>query len=266
MKLSYGTQISPFPIALSVGTLKKPKLKDIANPPMSFEKFYYYEFLISMTPEDFFTQAAMEEGKQFWDSLSKEDKESLTIFALIMENDSLMNSFLEIFNFFFVETVLYVDGAFILVNPNKDYREEKPTKEDIVGVITSKNFSDILYIIQQVCCIAPEEPEKPKFKNKAAERIYNKIHRAEKENKKNKKADINMTLPNLISKVSSKHSSLNYTNIWDITVFELLDSFGSMQNNVVFDIECTRVSVWGDEKKTFDIARWYKNNFDNSKS
>lgn len=265
MKLSYGTLISPFPIVLSVGTLRKPKLKDIANPPMSFEKFYYYEFLISMTPEDFFTQAE-EDGKKFWESLSQEEKDSLTVFYLITENNVLMNNFLEVFNFFFEETVLYVDGAFVLVNPNKDYRETPPTKEDVVGFINSKNFSEILYIIQQICCIAPEEPEKPKFKNKAAERIYNKIHRAEQENKKKKKVDINMTLPNLISKVSSKHSSLNYSNIWDITVFELLDSFGSMQNNVVFDIECTRVSVWGDEKKTFDIAKWYKNNFDNSKS
>jgi hypothetical protein len=30
----------------------------------------------------------------------------------------------------------------------------------------------------------------------------------------------------------------------------------------MFDIDSTRVSVWGDEKKTFNAALWYKNNYD----
>ena len=35
-----------------------------------------------------------------------------------------------------------------------------------------------------------------------------------------------------------------------------------LQVNKVYDIDARRVSVWGDEKKTFNIALWYKNEYD----
>lgn len=266
MKLSHGTQLSPYPIPLSVGTLRKPKLRDIANPrgkfKMSFEKFYFYEFLITMTPEEFFTKADLEAGKEFWETLSEDERHGMTVYDLINTNPTLMRNFLEVFNFFFEETVLYVDGVFVLVNPEKDYEVETPQREDIVGVIDSNNFSQILNVIQQVCCIAPEEEEVPKFKNKLAERLYYQIQEGEKAQKK--KSDINMTLPNIISAVTSKHPSLNYTNVWKLTIFQLLDNFGRMREDAIYSIEWTRVAVWGDEKRTFDPARWYKNDFDKS--
>ena len=265
MRFDYGTQISPFPIPLSVGMLRKPKLRDIADPKskpaMSFTKFMFYEFLISMTPKEFFTKAEVEKGQEFWDSLSEEEKRGLTVYDLIQLNPTLMQNFLEVFNFFFEETVLFVDGVFVLVNPDKDYSIDTPQREDIVGVIDSHNFSEILYAIQQVCCIAQEEEEEtPKFKNKIAEQMYYRMKEAEKEQKK--KADKDMTLPNIISKVSAKHNSLNFTNIWDLTIFQLLDNFASMREGAMYEIEWTRVAVWGDEKRTFDPARWYKNDFD----
>lgn len=264
MRFDYGTQISPFPIPLSVGMLRKPKLRDIADPKskpaMSFTKFMFYEFLISMTPKEFFTKAEVEKGQEFWDSLSEEEKRGLTVYDLIQLNPTLMQNFLEVFNFFFEETVLFVEGVFVLVNPDKDYSIDTPQREDIVGVIDSHNFSEILYAIQQVCCIAQEEEETPKFKNKIAEQMYYRMKEAEKEQKK--KADKDMTLPNIISKVSAKHNSLNFTNIWDLTIFQLLDNFASMREGAMYEIEWTRVAVWGDEKRTFDPARWYKNDFD----
>lgn len=265
MRFDYGTQISPFPIPLSVGMLRKPKLRDIADPKskpaMSFTKFMFYEFLISMTPKEFFTKAEVEKGQEFWDSLPEEEKRGLTVYDLIQLNPTLMQNFLEVFNFFFEETVLFVEGVFVLVNPDKDYSIDTPQREDIVGVIDSHNFSEILYAIQQVCCIAQEEEEEtPKFKNKIAEQMYYRMKEAEKEQKK--KADKDMTLPNIISKVSAKHNSLNFTNIWDLTIFQLLDNFASMREGAMYEIEWTRVAVWGDEKRTFDPARWYKNDFD----
>lgn len=263
MKLDYGMQISPFPISLSVGTLRKPKLRDIANPKakpaMSFAKFAFYEILITMTPKEFFAKTDIDKEKNFLNSFSEKERRKLTIYDLINTNSMLMNNFLEIFNFFFEETVLYVDGVFVLVNPNKEYTSETPQREDIVGVIDSHNFSEILYTIQQICCIAPVEEEVPKFKNKIAEKIYYQIQEGKKEQKKSNK---DLTLPNIISAVAAKHNSLNYTNIWNLTIFELLDNFERMREGSFFEIEQTRIAVWGNEKGTFDFARWYKNDFD----
>ena len=41
MKFDYGTQLSPYPIVLSIGTLIKPKLQRVAD--LSFDKFNYYD-------------------------------------------------------------------------------------------------------------------------------------------------------------------------------------------------------------------------------
>ena len=45
-----------------------------------------------------------------------------------------------------------------------------------------------------------------------------------------------------------------------------MDAFNRLQRNTMYDIDSTRVSVWGDEKKTFDVSLWYKNEYDKKKS
>lgn len=101
-----------------------------------------------------------------------------------------------------------------------------------------------------------------KFKNSAARKIYEKLLSAQKKEKKRRKADINLSLPNIISAVSNCHPTINPINVWDLTLFQLFDTFNRMRANKIYEIDSTRVSVWGDEKKTFDIALWYKNEYD----
>lgn len=74
-----------------------------------------------------------------------------------------------------------------------------------------------------------------------------------------------MSLPNIISKVATLSPGVNFVTIQDYTLFQVIDSFGTLQNDKMFDINKTRVSVWGDEKKTFEFSLWYKNNYDNKK-
>ena len=60
MKLDYGTQISKAPIKLSIGTLRKPILDDIAE--LGFDKFYYFEYLTTLNPELYYTTIKGKEG------------------------------------------------------------------------------------------------------------------------------------------------------------------------------------------------------------
>lgn len=246
-----------------MGSIIKPKLKDIDSDDMSFEQLYFYEFLAVMTPEDYFTKMKGDEGKEQWEMINEDDRSKIKIFDVINADQTLQQSFLGLFNFFFKETVLYSDGYFVTLQPNKHYNIPSDIKKnDIVGVITNDNFSEVLDIIRQICCIDVdiEKTEQPKFKNRAAERIFKKIEKAE--SKKKKKANKNLTLPNIISSITVKHNSINFTNIWDYTIFQLLDNFYRLQTEDIHQIDCTRVSVWGDEKNTFDPARWYKNEYD----
>lgn len=264
MKLDYGAQLSPCPIALSIGTLIKPKLLDIAK--LSFDKFSYYEFLLKLSPDTFYTKLNSEVGTEYWNSLSDDERDSITLYDLILENETLQDLFVEIFNFFFEETVIFEEGVFIILrNPNTDL--SNLGEADIKGIISKDSVMQVLDLIQQVCCINDEEKEDEKnlkFKNSLAEKLFKRMKKAAKEAEARKKSDVNYTIPNIISTVSNRHQSINPVNVWDLTIFQLIDAFRRLQANEIYEIDATRVSVWGDEKKSFDAALWYKNQYDNN--
>lgn len=263
MKLDYGTQLSPEPIKLSVGgTLRKPTLRRIAK--ITFGLFNLYEMLIKCDPKDYYLKIIKDGGKELWDAIPAEKQDVLTMYDLILESDQLQNFYSEIFEFFFEEHVVFLEGFFILFEGDFKQKTEIPP-DNIRGVISDKTFPQVLNVIQQVCCIHDEdaEVEEQHFKNALAKKLFEKMRKAAKEQAATKKADLNMTIPNIISAVSARHPSINPLNIWDLTIFQLLDIFARLQSDTAFKIESTRVSVWGDEKKQFDPARWYKNNYDN---
>lgn len=261
MRLDYGTQISPTPITLSIGTLRKPTLKEISK--LTFDKFSYYEFFIKMTPEIYFTKLKEDDGKNYWNSLSKEQQEKTSLYDLIEQDEKLRNTYIDVLNFFFIETVIFQEGYFILLNQGVEITDNLNVS-DIRGVMSREIFMQVLDLIQQICCICGEEEnlDEMKFKNNLARQLMEKMLKEKKQEKKKSKSDKNITIPNIISALSNKHPSLNYTNIWDLTIFQLLDSFNRIQANSVYEIDSIRVSVWGDEKKTFDASLWYKNEYD----
>lgn len=259
MRLDYGTQISPSPIKLSIGTLRKPKLIDVSD--LGFDKLSAFELFAKMTPETYFIKIKEEAGKAYWESLTDEQHDQITMFYLIKTDESLQEIYTDMLNFFFVEPVVFQEDVFIIFKNNTDFNSELSVN-DIRGVINEDTFLQVLILIQQICCIYEEEQsiDELKFKNKTARKLYEKMLKAQKQEKK--KSDSNLTLPNIISAVSNSHPSVNPINIWDMTIYQLIDSFDRLQTNKLYDINQRRVSVWGDEKKTFDPTLWYKNNYD----
>jgi hypothetical protein len=263
MKFDYGTQLNPSPIKLSMGTLIKPTLQQIYE--LTFEKFNYYEVLIKMTPETFYTKIKGNNGIEYWGSLSEEEKDKLTLYDIIVNDESLTGTFVEIFNFFFKETVIFKEGYFVLLNKGIDVDTDIISRDNIRGVISEDTLPKVLKLIQQVCCIYDDDDnvvDDAKFKNALAKKLYEKMQKGAKNKKTEKKASIDFTIPNIISSVSNKHPTISPLNVWNLTIFQLLDSFNRMQTNSMYDIDSTRVSMWGDEKKTFDASLWYKNEYD----
>jgi len=264
MKLDYGTQLSPEPIVLSIGTIRKPRLKNIAQ--ITFGRFMMYEVFLKATPEIFYTKL-LENGSEIWDSFTEAEKTSMTMYNLIERDDWVREIFEEIFCFFFEDKVAYREGFFIVFDRNIEPGDSDIPVDSIRGVITDKLFSQVVEIIQQVCCIYDEEKEEPaeiKFKNSIAKAMYERMQKAQKEMEQKKKEtmDKNHSIPNIISAVASRHPSINFVNIWELTIFQLLDCFNRLQANAFYEIGWTRTAVWGDEKKTFDPSLWYQNNHD----
>lgn len=267
IELDYWTLLSPPDqyIYLTIGKLRKPTLREIGV--LSFDRFNFFEVLSKLTPELYYTKVLGEQGKSQWNSMSDSAKDDMTIYRIICDDARLQQSYVDLLNFFFVEHVMFQDEYFVLIDESLENPQDY-TVNDIHGVIAEDSLLLVLDVIQQICCIKEEDenpPEQTKFKNKTAQKWFEKMRKGKKEEKKLKKADDKYSLPNLISAVSNRHPSLNYLNIYDLTVFQLTDAFRRLQANAYYDISSTAVSVWGDEKKTFDDALWYKNEFKHSK-
>jgi hypothetical protein len=211
-----------------------------------------------------------ERGESYWNTLLDEQKESMSLFDLILLEDNVRITFEELFNFFFEERIIFREKLFIVVNTD-DYTTPDDKldigENNVVGVIHEKNFLAIIDIIQQVCCIKSNDvldDKNPVFKNEKARKLWERMLEAKKEEEKRKakKMNINLTLPNIISTTAAKSTNLNIVSIWDVTLFQLYDTFNHLQNNDAHYINSVRVAVWGDEKKTFDPSLWYKNIFD----
>ena len=264
-KLSYEMLLAPFPIQLSFGTLRKPFLKEIYE--LSFATYYFYLFLAGLTAEQYFKELRnSQKGKELWESLPDEEKNTITVCYLISIDRSLCESYLAMLNYFIVENMVYHDGSFIILNDSVDIDEldkREIQEEDIKSILTEEQFNQLLYYIRQICFISEkkDEDEVPVFKNDIAKRMYEKMKKADAI--KSIKRNLDITLPNIISKVSNKHPTISPITVWDLTVFQLYDAFGCLQSNVAFDIQSTRVSVWGDEKNQFSMDYWYRNTYEN---
>lgn len=99
MRLDYGTQLSPVPITLSIGTLRKPTLKEISQ--ITFDRFSFYEFFLKLSPETYYTKLRKEnDGEAFWDSLTEEEKDkslSTTLLKKMKKSEVHMSKFLTSF-------------------------------------------------------------------------------------------------------------------------------------------------------------------------
>lgn len=263
MRLDYGTMTSPRPIRLSIGcTIRKPTIDLVWD--IGFETLGFYESFLSLTPEVYYTKINPEAGKVGWEHLSEKDKESVTLYSIVASDENLRNIYLDLFHFFIEEPVLYEQGFFIILNKSASDLHGDIRKEDVQGAINESLFPQVLNILKQVCGMDADDEEDEsqiKFKNKTAQKLYEKMKTAKKA-KKHGKHDPNLSLPNIISAVATRHPSINYTNIGQLTIYQVMDSFDRLRNNAFYEIDKTRVSVWGDEKKTFKPETWYENEYD----
>jgi len=264
MKFTYGTLLSPYPIKLSIGTLRKPTLGEIFHT-IGYEQYMTYESFTKLTPKLFYTKLK-EGGKEIWDSFTDKQKEEISLFNVVIADEELLQDYLGLLNFFFDEKVISEEGFFIWVNNTADTSDiSQLSEDDICGVVADANlFKQVLEAIQQVCCAykESEQPENLKFKNSLAEKLYRRMEKAAQEEAEKVKSDKNYTIPNIISAVSNNHPTISPINVWDLTVFQLVDAFQRRQISKKDEMDSRTVSVWGDSDNKYDPHVWFKNEYD----
>ena len=247
MKLSYSELISPLPIKVQgVGGILSVKLIDIYV--LGIDIYYYYLTVLSLNLKKYFSLIVQNEEE--YEKLSEEQKENLTVFKLLISDEDTIMLLQNVLNFFIQEDVIWSDQYHcFLVHKNNE----------IIGTISNENYLQVCNLISQRNCFKSDvEEDLSKIKSKKALEIMKKLQKGRAEKAKATKTDKNMELGNIISAVANKSHSLNILNIWNITIFQLWDSFSRQTNNNIYDINSMSVAAWGNKDNHFDANAWFK--------
>ena len=252
MKLDYATLISPYPYYIEgIGNVKCPTLKEIWNPEITYQGYSTFLTLLLLTPQTYLEQVNPSQNFSLPDA-------NITMFDLIANDKTLQEQYCVVFSFFLEEDVSWDNTYGFITYMTIDDSNEPSIK----GVINKDLFNIVCDIILQRCDVNRKDSDvdTSKVENKRALEILKKIQKNRKSVLHNSAHDKDMDLPNLIASVAVKSNSINYTNIWDLTVFQLYEHFRREQNNVYFNIQQMSVAAWGDTKRTFKGNEWFKNN------
>lgn len=242
MKLDYFDLLSPNPIQVpNAGGILSPTLRSISSVSYNTYQHYLSVILTHIIPGN---------GVGDGEALLSEQEKQNRIFEMLAANESYAALLQTALNFFFQETVTYnfESQGFSVQSDNR-----------IIGLVTKENYSEICDVIRRRNCIpsAPKD-DLSKVKSKKALEILKKLQAGRKETSKHTKPDLNMELGNIISAVANKSLSLNPLNIWDLTIYQLWDSFARLSNNSIYDMQSLSTAVWGDKDHHFDAAMWFK--------
>jgi hypothetical protein len=252
---------------LGVGTLKSPKLctfmcDEEDGGIIDYEDYNIMLSTIMMSPKIFF-RVFMEKDEEWFESQNADWQDEQKIVNLIQMSDEAIQAFTDSLNFFFKEEVKFSEQYKMFLT----YNGEKDDDGELIpnGMLHPEIFEEVLDVIKQLNGINVKEEVKPKFKNDRQREMWKKMQEGKKLREQSKGLDGRLELCNIISAVANRHPSLNFLNIYDLTVTQLYTCFRRLQNNTMFDIQSTSVAAYGDSEGKFDDGGWYTT-LDNQKN
>lgn len=255
MKLDYATLISPYPFSLDrIGNVKSPTLGEIWNPRVTWQTYNLYLQFLLMSPQIYCGKINLS-ITEWYQSLSEEEASQLSMFDMIAVDPYLQTTYEKLFDFFFAETVRWDSAHKCFLLFEKTEESARPS-----GVIDRGSYSMVCDVILQRCGIHRPETDTDisKVTNKRAREILSKLQRGRSSFSKSEKADKDVNLPNLITALAVKSNSINFLNIWELTVYQFYEQFKKEQTNIYFDIQKMSVAAYGNAKNTFKGNEWYK--------
>lgn len=258
MKIPYFELLNPIGFKVkAIGRVHSPRLRDICEK--GYKEYQYSLSLMLMTPKDFFEGAMKYSGlkENPYDLMSEEQKKSINMFDLFVENESSRKDIQTALSFFIDGKIEYEKSCkSFLVNPTE---EENEISAD--GLISSKNWHQVCELCLKCAYIDTPEVQKPKkYKDertrKKFEEFYKKKEEYEKNKRAQKKANPDFELANIISSLATYHQSLNMSNIWDLTVYQIHDTFNRQRMKQQIDISDRNYSVWGGKDHKTDM--WFE--------
>lgn len=114
-------------------------------------------------------------------------------------------------------------------------------------------FDEVKQILKWQNCLRNNSIEEEKYENERARKLAEKFKKF-REQLKPKKSENSITLEDMISGVSARHSSINLYNIWDLTLYQLYDQFNRL--NLVDNYNASIFLLPYSEDASKNIKHW----------
>ena len=196
----------------NIGHLKCPTLREIRK--ITYNTFLYYANMLSCTLEDYLKIHNLQEK---YNELSDKEKEKNTLFFLLLYSNT--NLLFNILSAFIVEEVIFNDktSTFEIFENKRDGKEK-------IGHIGNDNFEEFREQMQYILGTKVVEAKEQKFKNRLAQKMFDKLQKHAKEHKRN--SDENYCLDNMIKKYCTHNKvGINILNVWDMTYYQFMQMF-----------------------------------------
>ncbi len=256
MVLSYIDLLSPQPLMLpGIGGVACPTLRQIQQ--VGYNTYQLYLSLILMTPQTYFS---MEKNMPSENSVSAKEPfgettdEEASIYELITGNSKLCRLAEQALEFFLTGFIRFSPEYQCFFLYETEPKKDTHPKPD--GIIHKNLWQQLCQIIAQRNYVEYPASSTLQVKSKKAKK---RLARLEQLRPKQRKVDGNMDIGNIISAVAGKSPNLNLINIWDMTIYQLWDTFYRLCSNHILNIQSMSVAAWGDQNHSFDSSSWYKN-------
>ena len=258
MNIPYFELLNPIGFKVeSIGRVHSPKLRDICDK--GYREYQYSLSLMIMTPKEYFESIMKYSGlkENPYDLMTDDQKRKINMFDIFVENSSTRESIRLALSFFIEGNIEWEQSCkAFLVNPSKE-------KDSITadGVINSENWLQVCDVCLKCAYIDSPKVQRPKKyrderTRKKFEEFYKKKEEFEKNKRANKKENPDYELANIISSLATYHQSLNMSNIWDLTVYQIHDTFNRQRMKQQIDISDRNYSVWGGKDHKTDM--WFE--------
>jgi len=246
-------------------------LEEIKN--MGYSQYMQGLQLLSLTVADFIDsvkdlekRALLEVEKNklkafdFYSKLAGEEFQNILLVALsiLLRTDDIRFLDENVLAVDFVKMGIIYEDEFGLIQVDSEKLENTP--EDKIKLIHRENFDSIVEVIKlQNYLMKTEEKEDDEFKNPANEetRLLAEQMKKNREKVKKKKQmqdeESDIDLSDIVSAVCSKSNSINKTNVWGFTLYQVYDEYARLELIDSYDFSI-RAMMAGAEK--VDLKHW----------
>ncbi len=195
-----------------IGYVKCPTLREIRKKTYLF--FRIYLSMIASSRDELLKQ---QQNLFMSKGIAPDDLEDLSKFEILLLIDQDLLK--DLLSFFICNTVEFRNDKYEVFDVNEDETEA------LYGYITKDNFDYFAGEIQKILGLKKPEEVNPKFKNKYAKSLFEKMQLHNKNQKK--KTDENFTMENMIVKYCTHNKvGINILNVWDMTFYQFNIMFG----------------------------------------